>query len=187
MALDLTIFPTDGAKQFPSWAFASRNSQAPVAPLELRSCTTSNATMNRCARHFLLVLLAWCVVFQSTLWAMPAGCDSESVSVRYGIVADSGLPHAGHHHMPGMVMSQANDEMVAAQPTRFHLQHSKHLLSADCGCKCGGLHCGSSATVSATRSADQFSGDGFVYIRAELFVSPEAGHGLDLIRPPSRS
>lgn len=187
MALDLTTFLTDGAKQFPSWAFASRNSQAPVAPLELRSCTTSNAYMNRGARHFLLVLLAWCVVFQSTPWAMPAGCDSESVSVRHGIVADPGLPHAGHHHTPGMVMTQAHDAMVAAQPTHSHQQHSKHLVSADCGCKCGGLHCGTSATVSATRSADQFAGDGSVYILAEQFVAPEAGHGLDLIRPPSRS
>lgn len=143
--------------------------------------------MRHPARHFLLLLLAWCVGFQSTLWAMPADCESQSVSVSHGMVAELGQPHAGHHHMPGMVMTQAHDGMLVAEQTHPHLQHSTHLLSADCGCKCGGLHCGSSATVSASRSADQFTGDGPVYIRAELPASPESGHGLDLIRPPSKS
>lgn len=155
--------------------------------MNFRPLPSLMAQMRRPARHLLLLLLAWCVAFQSTLWAMPADCESESVSAPHVETTGLARPHAGHHHVPGMAMTQAHDEMLVAQQAHPHPQHSTHLLSADCGCKCGGLHCGGSANVSATQSADQFSGARSVYIRAELPASPESGHGLDLIRPPSKS
>lgn len=137
-------------------------------------------------RKVLLWLLVWCVGLQSNAWATHADCGLESGSASPSVATVPDVQvQPGHHHMPGMVMTNTHDEMVIAQMPEP--QHSTHLLSADCGCKCGGLHCSSSATVASVQATGSFSGGGPGFIRVGLPANPEAGHGLDLIRPPSQS
>lgn len=132
--------------------------------------------------HFLILLLAGCVGFQSTVTAMGVPC-----------------PHAGdrgeaHHHHGHGHDADAVDEM-AAQAS--HHEHSEHRCNSapgaatgisSLGCHCSGVGCVSSGPgIASLTTTPFFEMAPAVFDRQEDPAGLRVAHCLDLIRPPSMS
>lgn len=139
--------------------------------------------------RLLIVLLAWCVGFQSTAAAAGMRCSHEADSTTV-----AGAMPAGMHHGAGMKMDQA-----AADPHAHHRAGAQAkapgevktgiaTLGCECGCNCASVGC-----VVSGLGIVGVNLDSFFDVMPARFVVQHAqnglrmAHGLDLIRPPSKS
>ena len=140
--------------------------------------------MRRFALHIAL-LLVWCIGFQPVAQAMGMhdGFAGRAETTTQAVVAGDDTQNEMHsmHGMHGQKCHMEKSATTKAPAT-----------AASSGCRCGG-HCvmpGCMGTVAAiapmtfTRAFDRFTDS---YAVAEVPVRPLAAHGLDLIRPPSKS
>ena len=130
--------------------------------------------------HVLILLLAWCVGFQSTVSAMGVPCPH---------AGERGEAHHHHGHDAG-----ASDE-VSAQAS--HHEHSGHGSQASpsaatgissLGCHCSGVGCVSSGPgIASLFTTPYFETAPAFFDLQEDLAGLRVAHGLDLIRPPSKS
>jgi hypothetical protein len=137
--------------------------------------------MCRFALHIAL-LVVWCIGFQPVAQAMGAhgAFAGKPQTTTQVTAAGSEAPHEAHSmHAQKCHMQQAAAMKAPA-------------LSSASGCPCGG-HCVMPGCVGAiaaiapmtfARAFDRFTDSYFI---SEVPVHPLAAHGLDLIRPPSKS
>ncbi|SEQ17907.1 hypothetical protein SAMN04488038_104194 [Solimonas aquatica] len=139
--------------------------------------------MRRFSAHIALLLI-WCIGFQPVAQAMGMhGVLSGKAKTAAQVMALSDVGPHEMHAMHGMHGQKCHMEKSAATKAQAPTASS---------CQCGG-HCvmpGCVGTVAAiapmtfTRAFDRFTDS---YAVAEVPVRPLAAHGLDLIRPPSKS
>lgn len=132
-----------------------------------------------------LILLAWCIGFQPIALAMGVRCThGDGSPAPVAAMADDAHAmhamggHEGHSgHAQDVVGTQdASGASKAGAP------------ACDCGCDCALPGClGSAPAMGPTSSGPLVSASGTIRPAPESRSRLRAAHGLDLIRPPSKS
>jgi len=136
--------------------------------------------------HLFVVLIAWCVGFQSTAAAMGMRCAHGKMEMSESLVAmPAGIHHAGmamnhaepaadqHHHM-GPDAKSADTNTGAAK------------IGCQCGCACTTIGC-----VGGGPGMVSLGANSFILAAPAVFTLQKArsglrsAHRLDLLRPPS--
>lgn len=128
--------------------------------------------MRRAFRQLLSVLLIACLGFQPVLQAGVLPC-AQAATTEPAAAAD---PHAGHAmHDPGAA------DAAAPEPADAH-------AACDCGCSCAMAGCvGVAAALPSRAHAAGPRGAAVAFPFAGAILHRLAGHGHELIRPPSRA
>lgn len=140
--------------------------------------------------RLLIGLLVWCVGFQSVAAVAGVRCSHAA-----GPAAMAHDMPAGMHHSAGMQMDHAAadahahhhaDAQAATSPD--DAKTGLAMLGCECGCNCASMGC----VVNGLGIAGFSAGSAFDVPPARFSgQQPQAGlraaHGLDLIRPPSKS
>ncbi len=133
--------------------------------------------MRRLAAHIAL-LLVFCIGFQPFAQAMGGRCMAGGDPM---VSAVQGMDHDAHagHQMQGMSEHQEHQTTAVADSAadRCH-----------CGSSCVMPGCiGVAAVIATTVFPQWFAQFPDTYSSRQEAPQPRAAHGLDLIRPPSRS
>lgn len=147
--------------------------------------------MRLSAFRLFVLLLAWCVGFQSTALATGMRCaHAQAAKVESGQAMPASMHHAGmampmddshrsahqHHHMGGDAPNSPDHPAKAAK------------VGCECGCNCATVGCvGGGPGIAAMTSGGVFLAAPAAFLLQEAPSSLRAAHGLDLIRPPSKS
>ncbi len=154
--------------------------------------------MRSSAVHFLILLIALCVGLQSTASATGMACaklgsiePATSAEMRHG--DHSAAMHKHDMHMPmnmDMGMGMGDDGMT-------HHGHHGAVPNVTVAIDDLVCHCGAAcAMASCTGSAPGMTSSGIAVVHSAALIAlaipepvtaPRSAHGLDLIRPPSRS
>ena len=145
--------------------------------------------MHQSAFRLFVLLIAWCVGFQSTATAMGMRCaHGQTAMTEPNAAMPAGLHHAG-----------------MAMPMDDHSAHQHHDMGADtkaspdakagvakvgcqCGCNCMTVGCvGGGPGIASLTSSSFFAAAPAAFPLQEAHSGLRAAHGLDLIRPPSKS
>lgn len=143
------------------------------------------------AFRLFILLIAWCVGFQSTASAMGMRCAHGRAAT---MESSSAMPAGMHHAGMAMPMSAA----ASSAHEHHHMGgHSKPWPEAKaesgkvgcyCGCNCATVGCvGSGAGIASLTSSHIFAAPPPAFRLHEASPGLRAAHGLDLIRPPSKS
>jgi len=160
-------------------------------PLNFRRYPRLISRMRPSAFRLFVLLLAWCVGFQSTAVATGMRCaHGQAAMTESGAAMPAGMHHAGmvmpmddadpsaheHHHMGGD--SKASPD-APAKVTK---------IGCECGCNCATVGCvGGGPGIAGLTSSGVFTAAPAAFVLQEAPSSLRAAHGLDLIRPPSKS
>ncbi len=147
--------------------------------------------MRLSAFRLFVLLIAWCVGFQSTALASGMRCaHGQAAMTPSNAAMPAGMHHAGmqmpmddahpsahqHHHMGGDTRPSPDDP---AKVTK---------VGCECGCNCATVGCvGGGPGIAAMMSSGVFLAAPAAFLLQEAPSSLRAAHGLDLIRPPSKS
>lgn len=160
--------------------------EIPARAVELSSPRASNSPMRRHTFHVMLLLLAWSVGFQPVAEAMGGRCAQSGAAGMSMQDAAPSNPHAMHS------MSDVSG----------HEGHTRHVSSGEapvddmkmgghgcqCGCSCAMPGClGAAPGIAAVSSVRTFGDPDSKVVTLEVAAELRAAHGLDLIRPPSKS
>ena len=156
--------------------------------LNFRPAERLIATMRRPLSTLVSLLLAWCIGFQPVAQAMGVRCLHGSGSPS-AVVAEADDAHSMH-------VTHAVQDMVGHEGHALHMADAmssdeapdRDSKGCDCGCTCAMPGClGSVPAVCPTSTHPLVSVSTAVHPSAEFLSRPRAAHGLDLIRPPSKS
>lgn len=140
--------------------------------------------MRRPFSLLLLALLAWCIGLQPVALAMGARCAHASGTEQVGATPSDA--HAMHqmHDMSGHeghAQHAASDGVVSDSADA-----GAH--GCQCGCNCAMPGCmGSAPALGPVNSSALVSNLTAIHAASESLSRLRAAHGLDLIRPPSKS
>lgn len=143
------------------------------------------------AFRLFVLLIAWCVGFQSTATAAGMHCAHGPMAMTE---SNAAMP-AGMHHA-GMAMSM--DDALATKHHRHHsgvdakassdAQSVAAKVGCPCGCICASAGCvGGGPGIASVTSSSSFAAAPAAFPLQEAHSGLRAAHGLDLIRPPSKS
>lgn len=147
--------------------------------------------MRPSAFRLFVLLIAWCVGFQSTATAMGMRCAHGKMAVSESSAA---MPAGMHHGGMAMPMDQASPaahqhhHMGSGTGPAADAKVSTSKIGCQCGCNCMTVGCAGGGPGIVSLSATRF----FVAapVAFPLHEAPSrlrSAHGLDLIRPPSMS
>lgn len=146
--------------------------------------------MRRHVIQILILLLSLCVGIQSTASATGMRCASPMGS-------DSAMPtemHHGGHDAGAMVMDDASASHHEHHGSGMQSKSSDDAktgiasLGCQCGCNCISAGCTSSGSgIAGLCTASFFETAPATFPLHEFPASLRSAHGLDLIRPPSKS
>lgn len=147
--------------------------------------------MHLSAFRLFVLLIAWCVGFQSTATAMGMRCaHGKTAMSESGAAMPAGMHHAGmampmgeaspvahpHHHM-------GSDTQLAPDA-----KASTAKIGCQCGCNCATVGCvGGGPGIVNLSSTRIDAAAPAAFSLQEAPSSLRSAHGLDLIRPPSMS
>lgn len=147
--------------------------------------------MHLSAFRLFVLLLAWCVGFQSTATAMGMRCaHGRAAMTEPNAAMPAGTHHAGvampmdhadpavhqHHHMGVDAKASPDAKTNVAK------------VGCQCGCLCTTVGCvGSGPGIASLTSSSFFAAASAAFPLQEAHSGLRAAHGLDLIRPPSKS
>jgi hypothetical protein len=143
------------------------------------------------AFRLFVLLIAWCVGFQSTATAMGTRCAHGKAAMAE---MDAAMPAGMHHAGMAMPMDQASPSdhrhhhMGADAKTATDAKTSATKVGCQCGCNCTTVGCVSGGPGIASLSSTHFFAAALAaFPLHEAPSSLRSAHGLDLIRPPSKS
>lgn len=134
---------------------------------------------------FLLALLAWCIGFQSV--ALGARCADGSRTGQLGAAPDGA--HAAHAALQAQDMS---DHDGCVQHLASDMDPSGSAADETHGCECGS-YCAMPGCMGSASASGPVNPGALVCASTAIDAASEsparlhAAHGLDLIRPPSKS
>lgn len=147
--------------------------------------------MRLSAFRLFALLIAWCVGFQSTATAMGMPCAHGRMTMTEPNAAmPAGMHHAGmtmpmdhtdpavhqHHHMGADAKTTTDAKVSAAK------------VGCQCGCSCATIGCVSGGPgIASLTSSSFFAAAPAAFPLQEAHSGLRSAHGLDLIRPPSKS
>ncbi len=140
--------------------------------------------MHRPSSYLLLTLLAMCIGFQPVALGLEARCAHAAATQQ--VVATSDDAHA-LHQMQGMSGHEGHAQH-ATNDGNAEDSRKVGTQACDCGCNCAMPGClGSAPALGPMNSSSLVSDSTAIYAAPESLSRLRAAHGLDLIRPPSRS
>lgn len=147
--------------------------------------------MRLSAFRLFVLLIAWCVGFQSTAIAMGMRCaHGKSAMSEMGAAMPAGMHHSGmvmpmdqaspsahqHHHMGADAKASTDAKTSTAK------------VGCQCGCNCTTVGCvGGGPGIASLSSSRFFAAVPTAFPLQEALSGLRSAHGLDLIRPPSKS
>lgn len=169
-------------------AAAYKPAPLPVS-IELTHPSASNARMRRPFFQLLILLLGLCVGVQSTASAMGMRCAQAMGSDE---AMPAGMHHGGHHaaKMMDTAGTSQHAHHGAGMKSKSPLDTKTGIgsLGCKCGCNCVSAGCTSSgAGIAGMPAAGFFEAAPAAFFVHEHFTGLRSAHGLDLIRPPSKS
>lgn len=145
--------------------------------------------MHLSAFRLFVLLIAWCVGFQSTAAAMGTRCaHGQAAMSEMGATMPAGMHHSGSAMDQISPSAHQHHHMGADAKPSTDAKTSTSKVGCQCGCICATVACGGGGPGIAS-----FSSSGFFAAAPAAFPLQEAlsglrsAHGLDLIRPPSKS
>jgi hypothetical protein len=147
--------------------------------------------MHRSAFRLFVLLLAWCVGFQSTAVAIEMPCAQGQAAM---MESDAAMPASTHDGGMSMSMDHAHPSAQQHHPMGDDSQTSPDdpakvtKAGCGCGCNCLAVGCvGGGPGIADLTSNGVFPAAPAAFVLQEALSSLRAAHVLDLIRPPSRS
>lgn len=144
--------------------------------------------MRLSAFRLFVLLISWCVGFQSTATAMGMPCAHGQMAM-----SESGasMPAGMHHAGMAMPMHDAHQDHDMGGGTKSLLPADKANVAkvgCQCGCNCVTVGCvGGGPGIVSLMSSSFFAAAPAAFPLQEAHSGLRAAHGLDLIRPPSKS
>lgn len=160
-------------------------------PLNFRRHPRLIPRMRPSAFRLFVLLIAWCVGFQSTATATGMRCAHGKAAM-----SESGSPMPAGMHHGGMAMPM--DKASPAAHQHHHMGSDTTLapdvkistakIGCERGCNCMTVGCvGSGPGIASLSSTRFFAAAPAAFPLQEAPSSLCSAHGLDLIRPPSKS
>ena len=144
--------------------------------------------MRLSAFRLFVLLIAWCVGFQSTATAMGMRCAHGKTAMSE---MDAAMPAGMHHGGMVMPMDQAtpsahqHHHMGVDAQTSTDAKTSTAKVGCQCGCNCTTVGCvGGGPGIASLSSSHFFAAAPAVFPLQEALSDLRSAHGLDLIRPP---
>jgi hypothetical protein len=143
--------------------------------------------MRRPYSHVLLALLAWCIGFQPVALALGTRCMHGSETEQ--VAAMPGDAHAMHamHQMHDISGHEGHGQHASGDSDATG-DPKAGAQGCECGCNCAMPGClGSAPALGPMSSSPLISDSSSDHATPESLSRLRAAHGLDLIRPPSKS
>ena len=147
--------------------------------------------MHLSAFRLFVLLIAWCVGFQSTATAVGMRCTHGGTATTE---PNAAMPAGMHHAGMAMPMHHASQSEHHAHHTGTDAKASPDAkasvakLGCQCGCYCATVGCVSGGPgIASLTSSSFFAAAPTAFPLQEAHSGLRSAHGLDLIRPPSRS